>query len=182
MSGWTETGRAVVYPWHCDHLGHMNVQHYVGMFDIGAFHFLSMLGFGVARHARQGRHPCGCAAHHSLHQGAAGGEPRPNRERDHPHRHQVAQYPPPDDQHRDRRPRGDDRDRHGLLRPRDPEVDPRSPTSARKGCRPTSSTPTTSTEGTSLSLVRDAGSAPATAKRLTPGRFGGASLRLQCPI
>ena len=46
MNGWTETGRAVVYPWHCDHLGHMNVQHYVGMFDIGAFHFLSMLGFG----------------------------------------------------------------------------------------------------------------------------------------
>lgn len=46
MSGWTETARAVVYPWHCDHLGHMNVQHYVGMFDVGAFHFLSMLGFG----------------------------------------------------------------------------------------------------------------------------------------
>ena len=46
MGGWIETGRAVVYPWHCDHLGHMNVQHYVGMFDVGAFHFLSMLGFG----------------------------------------------------------------------------------------------------------------------------------------
>ena len=46
MSGWTETGRAVVYPWHCDHLGHMNVQHYVGMFDVGAFHFMSILGFG----------------------------------------------------------------------------------------------------------------------------------------
>lgn len=45
MSGWTETGRSVVYPWHCDHLGHMNVQHYVGFFDIGAFHFMSMLGF-----------------------------------------------------------------------------------------------------------------------------------------
>ena len=45
MSGWTETGRSVVYPWHCDHLGHMNVQHYVGFFDIGAFHFMSQLGF-----------------------------------------------------------------------------------------------------------------------------------------
>lgn len=45
MSNWTETGRGVVYPWHCDHLGHMNVQHYVGWFDIGAFHFMSMLGF-----------------------------------------------------------------------------------------------------------------------------------------
>ncbi|HZD26598.1 MAG TPA: thioesterase family protein [Alphaproteobacteria bacterium] len=45
MSGWTETTRGVVYPWHCDHLGHMNVQHYVGWFDVGAFHFMSMLGF-----------------------------------------------------------------------------------------------------------------------------------------
>jgi len=45
MQGWTETGRSVVYPWHCDHLGHMNVQHYVGFFDIGAFHFMSKLGF-----------------------------------------------------------------------------------------------------------------------------------------
>ncbi|MFT5390313.1 MAG: acyl-CoA thioester hydrolase [Gammaproteobacteria bacterium] len=46
MKQWTETCRGVVYPWHCDHLGHMNVQHYVGFFDIGAFHFLSVLGFG----------------------------------------------------------------------------------------------------------------------------------------
>jgi len=45
MSGWVETGRCVVYPWHCDHLGHMNVKNYVGFFDIGAFHFMSMLGF-----------------------------------------------------------------------------------------------------------------------------------------
>lgn len=45
MSGWIETGRGVVYPWHCDHLGHMNVQHYVGFFDIGAFHLMSQLGF-----------------------------------------------------------------------------------------------------------------------------------------
>jgi hypothetical protein len=34
MSEWTESFRGVVYPWHCDHLGHMNVQHYVGMFDL----------------------------------------------------------------------------------------------------------------------------------------------------
>ncbi len=42
---WMETCRGVVYPWHCDHLGHMNVQHYVGHFDIAAFHFLVELGF-----------------------------------------------------------------------------------------------------------------------------------------
>ncbi len=42
---WMQTCRGVVYPWHCDHLGHMNVQHYVGHFDIAAFHFLVELGF-----------------------------------------------------------------------------------------------------------------------------------------
>jgi len=42
---WMETCRGVVYPWHCDQLGHMNVQHYVSHFDIAAFHFLSELGF-----------------------------------------------------------------------------------------------------------------------------------------
>ena len=45
MSGWVETSRNVVYPWHCDHLGHMNVKNYVGFFDVSAFHFLSLLGF-----------------------------------------------------------------------------------------------------------------------------------------
>lgn len=27
------TYRGVVYPWHCDHVGHMNVMWYVGKFD-----------------------------------------------------------------------------------------------------------------------------------------------------
>ncbi len=43
--GWIESFRGVVYPWHCDHLGHMNVQHYVGMFDQAAYHFQAELGF-----------------------------------------------------------------------------------------------------------------------------------------
>jgi acyl-CoA thioester hydrolase len=25
--------RGTVYPWHCDHMGHMNVMFYVGKFD-----------------------------------------------------------------------------------------------------------------------------------------------------
>ena len=45
MSNWIETCRGVVYPWHCDHLGHMNVQHYVGFFDIAGFHLLAAAGF-----------------------------------------------------------------------------------------------------------------------------------------
>lgn len=27
------TYRGIVYPWHCDHMGHMNVMWYVGKFD-----------------------------------------------------------------------------------------------------------------------------------------------------
>ncbi len=47
MSEWIETFRGVVYPWHCDHLGHMNVQHYVGMFDQASFHLLAALGIDL---------------------------------------------------------------------------------------------------------------------------------------
>ena len=27
------TYRGTIYPWHCDHMGHMNIMHYVGKFD-----------------------------------------------------------------------------------------------------------------------------------------------------
>lgn len=40
-----EAFRGVVYPWHCDHLGHMTVMHYVGLFDQAGWHLLSALGF-----------------------------------------------------------------------------------------------------------------------------------------
>lgn len=45
MSEYIETFKGVVYPWHCDQMGHMNVQHYVGMFDQGTFHLLAAGGF-----------------------------------------------------------------------------------------------------------------------------------------
>ena len=45
MNGYIETFRAVVYPWHCDHQGHMTTMHYVGMFDAAFWHLLSALGF-----------------------------------------------------------------------------------------------------------------------------------------
>ncbi len=45
MSGFIETFRGVVYPWHCDHQGHMNTMHYVGMFDQAFWHHMSALGF-----------------------------------------------------------------------------------------------------------------------------------------
>jgi acyl-CoA thioester hydrolase len=44
MKRWIESYRGVVYPWNCDHLGHMNVQHYVAMFDQAGYHLLHALG------------------------------------------------------------------------------------------------------------------------------------------
>lgn len=45
MAGWTETFRGVIYPWHCDHMGHMNVMYYVNFFDQAACHLISACGF-----------------------------------------------------------------------------------------------------------------------------------------
>ena len=45
MSNYHETFRGVVYPWHCDHQGHMNIMHYVGFFDQSYWHLFSMMGF-----------------------------------------------------------------------------------------------------------------------------------------
>lgn len=40
----TETYRGAVYPWHCDHMGHMNVMWYVGKFDEATWNFFSHIG------------------------------------------------------------------------------------------------------------------------------------------
>jgi len=38
------TYRGAVYPWQCDHIGHMNVMWYVGKFDEATWCFFSSLG------------------------------------------------------------------------------------------------------------------------------------------
>ena len=38
------TYRGTVYPWHCDHMGHMNVMWYVGKFDEATWHLFALLG------------------------------------------------------------------------------------------------------------------------------------------
>ena len=45
MAGWIETFRGVIYPWHCDHMGHMNVMYYINFFDQAACHLLSACGY-----------------------------------------------------------------------------------------------------------------------------------------
>jgi acyl-CoA thioester hydrolase len=55
MAGFVETYRGTIYPWHCDHLGHLTVMHYVGFFDQAGWQLLSALGFGRARLEAEGR-------------------------------------------------------------------------------------------------------------------------------
>jgi acyl-CoA thioester hydrolase len=38
------TYRGMVYPWHCDHLGHMNNMWYAGKFDEASWNLLLQLG------------------------------------------------------------------------------------------------------------------------------------------
>jgi acyl-CoA thioester hydrolase len=44
MSNVFEIYRGVVFPWMCDHIGHMNVRWYAHHFDDGGFHLWSMAG------------------------------------------------------------------------------------------------------------------------------------------
>ena len=44
MAHLIDTYRGAVYPWHCDHMGHMNVMWYVGKFDEATWQFFALLG------------------------------------------------------------------------------------------------------------------------------------------
>lgn len=49
------TFRGAVYPWECDHIGHLNVMHYVGKFDQATWHFLNGLGISPSYMREQQR-------------------------------------------------------------------------------------------------------------------------------
>ena len=48
MTGELLTYRGVVYPWQCDHMGHLNVMHYVGKFDEATWQLLAAVGLTPA--------------------------------------------------------------------------------------------------------------------------------------
>ena len=48
MSEMIETYRGAVYPWHCDHMGHMNVMWYVGKFDEATWNLFQRVGITPA--------------------------------------------------------------------------------------------------------------------------------------
>jgi len=50
-----ETYRGMVYPWHCDHMGHMNVMWYVGKFDEATWNLFAAMGVTSAFLREQNR-------------------------------------------------------------------------------------------------------------------------------
>lgn len=54
MSEWKMTYRGIVYPWQCDHMGHMNVMYYANKFDEACWQLLSMIGLHPTRFAEEG--------------------------------------------------------------------------------------------------------------------------------
>jgi acyl-CoA thioester hydrolase len=54
MSEPTLTYRGTVYPWQCDHMGHMNVMWYVGKFDEATWQLLAKLGLSPSRLKNEG--------------------------------------------------------------------------------------------------------------------------------
>jgi acyl-CoA thioester hydrolase len=54
MSEAVITYRGTVYPWHCDHMGHMNVMWYVGKFDEATWQFFNHLGLPPSRLSKEG--------------------------------------------------------------------------------------------------------------------------------
>ena len=48
MGELVDTYRGAVYPWHCDHVGHMNVMWYSGKFDEATWNFFTLLGITPA--------------------------------------------------------------------------------------------------------------------------------------
>lgn len=41
------TYQGMVYPWHCDHMGHMNVMWYAGKFDEATWHHFASIGIST---------------------------------------------------------------------------------------------------------------------------------------
>jgi len=52
------TYRGVVYPWQCDHIGHMNVMWYAGKFDEATWQLFAMVGITPA-YLREQKHGMG---------------------------------------------------------------------------------------------------------------------------
>jgi acyl-CoA thioester hydrolase len=55
VSDLLETCRGAVYPWQCDHMGHLNVMWYVGKFDEATWNLFAAMGLTPTLLRRQRR-------------------------------------------------------------------------------------------------------------------------------
>src|SRR6185295_722101 len=55
MTELVETYRGAIYPWHCDHMGHMNVMWYVGKFDEATWNLFASMGVTASFLKEHGR-------------------------------------------------------------------------------------------------------------------------------
>lgn len=56
MADWQEISRNMVFPWHCDHYGHMNVRWYTHFFDDASFLIWPTIGINMRKVAATGVH------------------------------------------------------------------------------------------------------------------------------
>lgn len=49
------TQRGVIYPWQCDHMGHLNVMNYVGKFDEATWQMFAAIGLTPSYLRQHGR-------------------------------------------------------------------------------------------------------------------------------
>lgn len=63
LTGWTVTYRGVVTAWHCDHVGHLNIAHYVSRFDEAHWPFFAELGL-TPEFLRQNQHGMAAVEQH----------------------------------------------------------------------------------------------------------------------
>lgn len=50
-----ETCRGVVYPWQCDHMGHLNVTQYVALYDVATWQLFGLMGLTPSLLRESGR-------------------------------------------------------------------------------------------------------------------------------
>ena len=55
MDGGILTYKGAIYPWHCDHMGHMNVMWYVGKFDEAIWNLFARIGLSPSSLREAGR-------------------------------------------------------------------------------------------------------------------------------
>lgn len=55
MKELSTTYKGIVYPWHCDHMGHMNVMWYVGKFDEATWNLVGLFGVTNAYMKRENK-------------------------------------------------------------------------------------------------------------------------------